>query len=321
MTKEVQANMVCCQEHNLDTTQASIQRTLFDTVRQYWQRSRLVFGTTPETFVKNSYYPGGSLMLSTGNITGQVLSTSSDKWGRWSSQTYRGQHKLTITVISAYQVVINTPASSGIKTAASQQQSMSIKEQDPIVDPREAFKRDLFIYFLRLCITNGEDILLVGDFNEPLNSDVNGISAIAHDLQLIDLMQNKHSASPPATYARGRTCLDYGFATRRIAQSLARCGYEAFNKRYATDHSAYYFNFGTADLFGTENPTLANPATQVLKSNNVIQVTQYSKEKYEYLIQCKAFERAKRLTHPGSRHAFAERLDRDVLHASLAAEK
>ena len=60
-------------------------------------------------------------------------------------------------------------------------------------------------------------------------------------------MRNKHSASPLATYARGRTCLDYGFATRRIAHSLARCGYEAFNKRYATDHSAYYFNFGTAE--------------------------------------------------------------------------
>ena len=35
VTKEVQADIVCCQEHNLDTTQSNVRRILYDTTRQH----------------------------------------------------------------------------------------------------------------------------------------------------------------------------------------------------------------------------------------------------------------------------------------------
>jgi hypothetical protein len=53
-------------------------------------------------------------------------------------------------------------------------------------------------------------------------------------------------------------------------------------------------------LFGNITQKLASPAHRVLKSNNAEQV---------------------QLTLPGNRHVFAERLDSDVLKASLDAEK
>ena len=48
---------------------------------------------------------------------------------------------------------------------------------------------------------------------------------------------------------------------------------------------------------------------------------QYIKIVYELLLQSNAFNRARQLGHPGNRHAFAERLDKDIVQASLAAEK
>jgi hypothetical protein len=53
----------------------------------------------------------------------------------------------------------------------------------------------------------------------------------------------------------------------------------------------------------------------------VKQVTQYIREKHQLLSQHNVFERAKHLSKPGTRHQYAERLDADILRASLIAER
>ena len=140
VTKEVQADIVACQEHCLDTTQPVVRSVLFDTLRNSWTRSRLTLGTTPITY-SNMYKPGGTLLVSMSHVTGRVISTYSDKWGRWTSQTFRCQQERKLTVISAYQVVPDTP-SPGKTTAAEQQRSHLIESQDPLREPRPAFVRD-----------------------------------------------------------------------------------------------------------------------------------------------------------------------------------
>ncbi|KAI2490274.1 hypothetical protein MHU86_12673 [Fragilaria crotonensis] len=104
-----------------------------------------------------------------GNATGRIKSTSQDKWGRWTSQTFQGRAGVIFTVISAYQVVTDSPGK-GLMTAASQQQSFLIQEQDPVIAPREAFRRDLK-RFLQQCRSERHEILLVGDFNEQIGDE------------------------------------------------------------------------------------------------------------------------------------------------------
>jgi hypothetical protein len=146
-----------------------------------------------------------------------------------------------------------------------------------------------------------------------LGSELDGMSQVAADLELINLMQVRHQQSLPATYSREKKCLDYGLATSHVANALRSCGYEAFNERFPTDHRAYYFDFDTDILFGNKTQTLAPLSLRILNSNNAEQVTQYIKLKYQYLESRHAFDRAVQLTLPGDRHAFAERLDTDVL--------
>jgi PleD family two-component response regulator len=59
----------------------------------------------------------------------------------------------------------------------------------------------------------------------------------------------------------------------------------------------------------------------MLQSWNIQQVASYIRTKHAFLEQHNAFERSDRLTFLGNRHAFAERLDKDVVAASLAAER
>ncbi|KAI2508228.1 hypothetical protein MHU86_6157 [Fragilaria crotonensis] len=80
-------------------------------------------------------------------------------------------------------------------------------------------------------------------------------------------------------------------------------------------------DFKTDVLFGSDTQTLVNRTTRELSSRHHKQVTAYIRRKHELLTKCNAFERSDRLQTPGDRHAFAERLDRDILDASLNAEK
>lgn len=318
VAKEVQADILCCQEHNLDTTQTAVKTIIYDTLRQHWPRSRITMGTTPIPFA-TTFKPGGTMLIATKDITGRIISHSTDKWGRWSSHTYRGKGQVQITVISVYQVVTDK-LQLGASTAAAQQRSLLMNSHDPLSAPRKAFKRDLTT-FATQCITAGQEILIVGDFNEVLGAEIDGMSKIAAELNLIDVMKYRHQDLSPATYSRGRSRLDYGLATQHIVASLTRCGYEAFNARFSTDHRAYFFDFNTDQLFGSATQTLASPTVRMLKSNNVEQVTKYIKETYDRMLARNVFNRAEQLRQPGNRHEFAERLDKDVVKTSLDAEK
>ncbi|KAI2495726.1 hypothetical protein MHU86_18785 [Fragilaria crotonensis] len=316
--REVQADIICGQEHNLDTVQSTVRSILYDTTKQHWKRSRINFSNTPVAF-KNHYKPGGTFMMTVGDITGRVRTVYQDGWGRWVCHKLQGRTGRIISIISAYQVVTDFPGK-GLITAASQQQSLLIQAQDNITAPRVAFRRDLGNY-LKQCREGNEEIFLLGDFNECIGSDPDAMQKILDDNELTNVMSNKHSGPLPATYSRGHKCLDYAFATPGIIQSVVNAGYEAFNAKFPTDHRAYYVDFAIDQLFGVQIQPLAKFEPRVLKSNNLQQVTAYIKAKHKFLEDHNVFERIQQLDRPGNRHVFAERIDKDVTAASLAAEK
>ena len=180
-------------------------------------------------------------MVTAGNATGRILSQTHDKWGRWVSQTFQGAQGRVITMVSAYQVVTDI-ARGGTTTATTQQYSLLVHEQDSMKAPRAAFRRD-FKSYLQACRNRGEELIVVGDFNEAVGEELDGMISVVQDLGLIDMMGARHGYALPTTYARGRRCLDYGFATPSICEALEACGYESFGHRFSSDHRAYFFDF------------------------------------------------------------------------------
>ena len=204
--REVQADVSCGQEHNLDTTKSQVRSILYHTTQQYWPRTRMNFGTTPTEF-QRIYKPGGTFVVSVGDAVGRVRDRFVDKWGRWVSQSFLGCHGRVVTIVSAYQVVTDTP-STGLTTAAAQQHSLLLHAKDPVIFPRRAFRRDLERYLLE-CRNAGQELLVMGDFNEAIGQEADGMIAVMQSLGLIDIMQRQHPSPLPATYARGQKCLDY----------------------------------------------------------------------------------------------------------------
>jgi hypothetical protein len=80
VAKEDQADFLCCQETNVDASQSLVRNILYHATRQHRQRSRMVTRSTPTTFA-SMYKPGGTLVLSTGNVSGRLTTFEADCWG------------------------------------------------------------------------------------------------------------------------------------------------------------------------------------------------------------------------------------------------
>jgi hypothetical protein len=94
-------------------------------------------------------------------------------------------------------------------TVTAQQRYALIKSQDPAKEPHKAFTQDLRKHLKQLT-DQGDEILLVGDFDQMIDEQFNGICKILADFQLFDLMQGRSSTPFPATYARGKYRFDFG---------------------------------------------------------------------------------------------------------------
>ena len=318
--KEIQADISCGQEHKLDTTQMQVRIILYETAQKHWDRSKMTFGTSPIPF-SSHYKPGGAFILTTGSATGRVRKHYRDQWGRWVSQEFSGRNNGTVMIISAYQPV-EKRRTEGTNSVASQHRSLLLQSSDPTTNPRVAFRRDL-LQQLKVHRQDGIEFLLVGDFNEEYRTDPDGISSIASELGLINIMSFKHPhQSAPVTYARcGVKCLDFALGTKRVAESVVSAGYEAFNERFIPDHRGYFFDMDTTKLFGSPTQDLATFTRRQLCTSNAKHNTAYIDKVYELLAAHNVFERAQRLTYIGDRHSAAEAIDKDMTAACLAAER
>lgn len=138
-TMEIQADVICIAEHNLDTTKYHITSNMeYQRQQICGPRSRLA-SSSSTTQMSGNYKPGGTLMIARGNIMSRFLTSGSDPLGRWTYQTFSGKHNHPITIITAYQVCQKSTRVQGQYTAHSQQESML--RQQGLVDysPRKAF--------------------------------------------------------------------------------------------------------------------------------------------------------------------------------------
>jgi endonuclease/exonuclease/phosphatase family metal-dependent hydrolase len=225
----IQVDVACFSEINTDTNRYEIRRKMETVSRRQFDHSQIVSSTSkfPTT---TSYKPGGTAIMTCGTITSTVQSHSRDRMGRWTSIRLTTSPTQHIRIISAYQVC--PEIRTGSNSAASQQQAQLISEEacssNRRRSPREAFKQDLQS-FIQQCQSNGDDIILVGDFNEEMTSEQSGMYNLAAACGLTDLFAVRLGTSTyPATYQRGPRRIDYALITPRLLNHVHAAGYDPF---------------------------------------------------------------------------------------------
>jgi exonuclease III len=172
----------------------------------------------------------------TDDYVGRVVETGSDKdMGRWSYIRMLGQHGRQIVVVSAYQVCNQQGNQAGDRTAYAQQKSILCR-QGRDTSPRKAFFDDLDDQ-LEEWIDKGYEIILTGDLNEELGSDVTGFARVSAKWSLVEIIQHTHGIEgEPPTYARGTRRLDYAFCTPNLVACIAHCGILPYSEIVDSDH-------------------------------------------------------------------------------------
>jgi exonuclease III len=320
LANEVQADVIGITEHNLDTTKFAVRKLCHDARTHIQPHSSLTMGSSP--FEMTNYYkPGGTLTMSCGKISARLLRTGSDSMGRWTYQTYSGKRACNVTIITAYQVCTKSTTQRGRYTAAAQQESLLRQRGKQNPNPRTHFCKDLTT-FLKQRRQEGDELILLGDFNEALGDESNGISKICGAIGMVDIMHSLHDSHQVATYARGRKRLDYALATPRTAKTITYGGYEPFNHRFVSDHRAFFLDFDEAALFGSESPSLPPLHKRDLHAKSPKEVTKYLEAKYDLLAQRNLFNQVTELCKaPHPNHELAEQIDQDLHCLSIAAAK
>jgi hypothetical protein len=95
-------------ETKLDTKMVCVVHTCHQSVRGYFDNSKLVMASSMRSY-GSSYKLGGTLQMSRGSITGRVAASGTNNMGRWCWTTYNGSANRRLMIITAYQVYEGVP--------------------------------------------------------------------------------------------------------------------------------------------------------------------------------------------------------------------
>jgi hypothetical protein len=234
----------------------------------------------------------------------------------WLSAASYSQQECTNNVIVAV----------GTKTAYAQQWHLLRQKGDLQPDPRKSFHKDLD-NFLTPHVTAGNEILLLGDFNETLGESFQGRDALINKYALLDLLPYHHGIDGEIEmYSRGSKRLDYAFGTQTLAESTVRTGYTPYNFVITSDHRGLFMD--NADSFlGGDPSQLMSHALRGIKSSDPQKCRKYVSAVNKYLTVHHVYARVLRLEKQTDERGFTleiqkrwEKIDRDLLRACLYAE-
>ena len=324
--QKLQADTWGVAETNIDSTKSAVKNIIHNTTRKHFEFSKTTFGSSNIPARKRYYKPGGTLMGSQGSITARIMDQGSDSLGRWSFQLMSCKNNKKLLVVAAYQVckqTITYTDNDGNTTVrsytASAQQSSMLLVQGRRESPREAFIMDLKEFILRYQDQQCE-ILLLGDFNEPMSDSGEGMSALGSQCNLVDVMQQQIGYSDFGTHVMGQERIDFILASEGVANAVRQACYEPFKFRGSGDHRGMILDLDTLALFGNKTQSLAPLPCREFTAKDPVAVRQYVTAKHRYLSEHNfgtRLERAKTLWTP----QVQEQLDGDFQRAGIFGAK
>jgi hypothetical protein len=218
----------------------------------------------------SDYQPGGVLVALTGKVTGRILKSENDPWGRFSWSLLRGNREEGILFIGAYRVCQAKGTRTGPNTAFMQQVEGMIEEElkeseDLVVenkempkdirrsmDPRERILQDLK-QLINEYRPKGFRPIIFMDANEDWTDKKTGraLKAFLSETQLRDPLYDKFNRSGlmSSTYARGSKRIDYMFFDTALLPAIKRIGTLGLHEAMVSDHIMLYVDLDEKELF------------------------------------------------------------------------
>ena len=250
--------------------------------------------------------PGGTSILATGRTSGfaSKKGMDDDSLGQWCYMRL-GTEAHATWLICAY----NPPSSSRYGRRNQRHRNYTVYSQRQrylrgrgcFTDPCKYFIQQL-VKQLLLWKKKGDNIILVGDFNEDVYRDGLATRLQEEDLQMSCQFQRINGEHLPNSHESGRKPLMTMFATEGI---LCTNAYAAAHGAHVGDHRLLVFDFHAPSVLGTHLPHMPRPQGRGVRSKVPRLRTAYNK----------------RLNELNERHNMRQRLDTIANSTALTKEE
>jgi hypothetical protein len=240
---------------------------------------------------------GGTMTILSGCWAGRKKNFFSDKKGRWSGITLVGQKGWYITLITTYRVC---QQKGGVGCTIYHQHQLNFEEEGSrMTNLHKQFCSDI-VSTIQNLHQNGNIVILMGGFNEDLNIRGNQVNTMLRDCGLDNVYTHVHglNAPLPATYDRGKKCLDTIaiMDSENIPKScITQAGFLPFYHEFCSDHRAVFCDINTNVLFGNIQPFKMNTSTRPFTTNNIKQCEKFKQILWKSYEKSKIFDAVKHL--------------------------
>ena len=261
-------------EANINRNNVRIIEKLKESTQLHCDNGRFLSTNTPGFPIKSHHQPGGVATILNGKYMSRYAQSDYDEAGRWITSKYYGKDKM-LKIYNLYRVCENSSKHKiGDSTSwVQQQQYFRTKGKD--INPRKKVVNDL-INEIANDLNSGNELIIAGDFNEPLGEVKNGLHEKLQELGLVNLISEKLlDKEIPRTYRRGSSCIDHIYMTNTVLDSVKAYGIAPFDYFINSDHRGLYVDFKIEKILNAEQILLHPASLRRLKLSSVNAVKKY----------------------------------------------
>ena len=243
---------------------------LWERVKNWFNDRRIVYGyNVKDPLAQRSQY-GGTAIVGVNSMVTKIQSSGRDPrdLGRWCWFRIQGKNHTMTRIVTAYCPCKSPPDTSrGLQTVYAQQ--LRMLGEDPIQSFWDDLETDICTW-----LDEGDHIVLCGDWNRKVNSNL--LKSFVTSLGLKEAIHHVHGKDAPATYQRGRNCIDGIFVTNELLG--CRGGYLAFGT-IPGDHRGIWLDIPQDIFLGYKMPRIPPRKMRLLTCSDV-----KAKRKYKTLL-------------------------------------
>lgn len=293
---------------------------------------RIVQASARGEHTTREYQPGGVLTAFTGRITGRVLESHRDPWGRYSWTKLRGDRREGVCVITAYRVcqVQQMLIEERTRCRELQDQNDTIPANNRSkLNPRKRILQDLEREITKIREAGFHVILMMDANDDWTKADGKELKSFIDKTQLKDpLYEKHHDQNITPTYARGTKRIDYILMDEVLLGSVRRIGALGLHEAMISDHVMVFVDIDEKEaLEGKLNRPVRIPSREFIlaqsdKCQSFLEAFKEQAEIHQFKRRIESLR--SRLTAAGSTPALVREynnIDKQIQDAILSAAK
>ena len=273
-------------ELNTNWTKISAQESVWNRTQNWYHNPKTQVSWLCDPDWPSTHQQGGVALTIQGHLSNYVQEKGEDKrnLGRWAWISLEGRSEVKTVVIQIYRPCVNERDQGSVYN----QQKTWTDSENPIAD----YDKDL-LALIDEFRNNGNQIIVMGDFNHAMGTKREGIEAALETRGIIDHIRQRYGRdSAPNTHYRGSKPIDAILASETL--ELVRGGYDPGDP-IVSDHRSIWAEFTLDSMLGEDRGIFDKPLQRKLQIQNKVVTERFNRALEEQIARHRMVDKAEAL--------------------------